>query len=70
MQDDGGLAALAAGSPKVDARDGPAVERVARRDDLGPAGVLRGQVTEEQEMVGVRVVAVEPGAVGRGGWSE
>lgn len=66
MKDNGRLA-LAAGSPELDARDGPAVERVAGRDDGRLAGVRRLQVLEELEVVGVAVVRVEPRGVGRPG---
>lgn len=63
VENNGGLGALGA-AIDVDARDGVALERAARGNDLGVVGVRCHQVLEELQMVGVRVVRVEPSGVG------
>lgn len=61
---DGGLGALAAGAPDVNAEDVTALERLADGEDLGSVGERRLQVVEKGDVVGVRVVRVEPGQAG------
>lgn len=65
VQHNGGLLALAGAAPEVDAGDGVALQRLARRHDLGVAGVLGRQVVDELQVVIVGVVRVEPRRVGR-----
>lgn len=60
---------LAGAAPEVDAGDGSAVQRVAGRDDLGLAGILRLEIAEELVVILIAVVRLEPRGVCRPGCS-
>lgn len=67
VEHNGGLDALAGATPETDTCDGVAVDRSARGHDLGLVGVGSHEIPEEGQVVGIGVVRVEPGLVGRAG---
>lgn len=60
MDDNSGLGALATATPDVNTRESTPLDRIAQCENLGVAGVSSLKISEELQMICVRMVCSEP----------